>query len=197
MRPERAARAIATLRIFLAFAYVPAGLKKVLGEPFAAPGRTGPFYAFLDAFHATGGFYRFVGVVQLVAAGLLVSQRAAGLGTLVSLPVLTAIVALCWSTGVYPTATVTTAMWLGTVGLLRWDSPLAPRPARRDAARARRFAIGGVLSFALYLGLCAARGEVYRPLPGSRGPEMLVFPMMLLAVAVAWAVDARGPVRPR
>src|SRR5689334_12862731 len=57
--------AVVNLRILIGFAFLPAGLKKILGEPFTDPGNRGPFHEFLHAFHATGHFYTFVGVVQL------------------------------------------------------------------------------------------------------------------------------------
>lgn len=112
---------VAVLRIFLAFGMLPAGLKKLLGQPFTDPANGGPFHTFLHAFYATGFFYELVGVFQLVAAFLLMGQRYAFFGALVLLPVLTAILGLCWSTGVYPTASVVTLMWLGTLGLLVWE----------------------------------------------------------------------------
>ena len=113
--------AVVNLRFLIGFAFVPAALKKVLDQPFTDPANHGRFHDFLHAFHATGGFYTFVGVMQLVAAVLLCTQRFATLGAFVALPILSAITVFCWSTGVYPTATVATLMWLGTVGLVIWD----------------------------------------------------------------------------
>ena len=59
---------VAWLRIAIGFAFLPAGLKKILGQPFTDPSFQGRFHEFLHAFHATGFFYKFVGGVQLVAA---------------------------------------------------------------------------------------------------------------------------------
>ena len=114
---------VIVLRYLIGFAFLPAGLKKVLGQPFTDPANSGRFHDFLHAFHATGGFYRFVGVVQLTAAALLLTQRFALLGALLALPVITAIAAFCWSTGVVPTAVVATLMMLGTAALVVWDLP--------------------------------------------------------------------------
>jgi hypothetical protein len=167
--------AVANLRILIAFAFLPAGLKKVLGQPFTDAGASGPFHDFLHAFHATGAFYGVVGAVQLAAAALLVSQRLAVLGALIALPVLVAILAFCWSTGVVPTAIVVTLMTLGTLGLVAWDGHrLRALVSDRAiaAAPAAPIATGlwtacGVAVCLLYLAACAITGEVYRP----RGPE--------------------------
>lgn len=172
--------AVANLRILIGFAFLPAGLKKVLGQPFTDPGNQGPFHDFLHAFHATGGFYHVVGVMQLVVATLLMTQRFAAAGALLALPILTAIGALCWSTGAFPTASVVTLIWLGTLGLALWDAhrwrdvlrgddtarvPLAPPPSPLDRRLWERC---GLAILALYLAVTAIAGEIYRP----RGVEL-------------------------
>lgn len=159
------ATAAANLRILVGFAFLPAGLKKVLGQPFTDPGNHGPFHEFLHAFHATGGFYRFVGMLQLVAAALLMTQRGAVHGARLMLPIITAICALCWSTAVYPTATVTTLILLAVLGLVVWDlagAQLGPSPALA-AHDPRPWERCGAAILALYLGACAVSGGVYRP----------------------------------
>lgn len=160
---------VVQLRLLIGFAFLPAGLKKVLAQPFTAPDNVGPFHEFLRAFHATGFFYQFVGGVQLVAALLLLTQSFAGWGALLALPLVTAILALCWSTGVYPTATVVTLMFLGTLTLLAWE---LPRCSREEAELAPSHDAGlwracGLAIILLYLAACALSGDVYRP----RGAE--------------------------
>jgi uncharacterized membrane protein YphA (DoxX/SURF4 family) len=164
------------LRLLIGFAFLPAGLKKLLDQPFTDPANHGRFHDFLHAFHATGGFYQFVGAVQLTAAVLLLTQRLALIGALVMLPVLTAIMVFCWSTAVYPTATVATSMWLGVVGLVMWDLPrwrgvLTTRPATAAPATSPEVAPwtrAGLIILALYLGATAFTGTIYRP----RGVEL-------------------------
>lgn len=198
--------AVALLRIFIGFAFLPAGLKKVLGEPFTDAHLSGPFHDFLHAFHATGWFYEFVGGVQLVVAAFLMTGRFAFLGAVAALPVLTAILAFCWSTKVYPTASVVTLMWLGTLGLVVWDwalwrgvvrdEPLdeATREALRYEPIDRRlWAWAGIVVLVLYLGVCVATGGVFRP----RGdewstPAFYVFPLMLFVVLAASIAQARA-----
>jgi uncharacterized membrane protein YphA (DoxX/SURF4 family) len=195
--------AIVNLRILLAFALVPAGLKKVLGEPFTDPGNTGPFHEFLHAFLATGIFYPFVGAVQLGAALLLVSQRWAVVGSFVLLPILSAILAFCWGTRVYFTAVVVTLMFLSNVALLLWDvakwRPLfasgeqgsellrAPLPPVVDLGLWRACGLAIVV---LYLGVTAFSGGIYRP----RGveldnPAFFLFPVLAAFPVVTWLVD--------
>lgn len=77
---------VVNLRLVLGFAFLPAGLKKVLGQPFTDADKQGAFHDFLRAFHDTGAFYRFVGVLQLVTAALLLTQRWATLGAFLRSP---------------------------------------------------------------------------------------------------------------
>jgi len=194
---------VALTRIFVGFALVPSGLKKVLGEPFTDPANTGPFHEFLHAFHATGFFYSFVGAMQLVTALLLMSQRHASFGALMLLPIVTTILVLCWSTAVYPTASVVTLMWLATVGLLLWDldrfrgvlssRPAEPRPALTDATLWGRC---GLAVLGLYLFTCLIEGGVYRP----RGveldnPSFYVFPLLLILPIATLLLDRRRSAR--
>lgn len=174
------------LRLLIGFAFLPAGLKKVLAEPFTAPENVGTFHEFLRAFHATGFFYQFVGGVQLVAALLLLSQRFAAWGAALVLPLLTAILVLCWSTGVYPTAVVVSLMFLGTLVLLAWELPrysevfgaaLGGERPRYDVGLWRACGLGIIL---LYAAACALSGEVYRP----RGADWRQ-PAFYLLIAIA------------
>lgn len=200
LRAKRgAALAVAYLRIAIGFAFVPAGLKKVLGQPFTDLANSGLFHDFLHAFRDTGGFYRAVGALQLGAAVLLLTQRYAALGAALALPILTAIGAFCWSTAGIPTTTVVTLMWLGTLGLLAWDHPRwegllardgaaparAPAPELVEASLWERC---GLVVLALYFGATAAAGEIYRP----RGLELdrpafyLLIALPLVPVATHW-----------
>lgn len=195
LRGVRAANVgVAVLRLLIGFAFVPAGLKKVLGQPFTDPGNTGPFHDFLHAFHATGWFYRFVGVAQLAIAALLMTQRFAGLGAVLAAPVLVAITALCWSTGVVPTATVATLMLAGTAALVAWDAVAWRRPAGQAAPPIddRIWGACGAAILALYGVACALGGGVYRP----RGvaldePGFYILPVIAALPVLAWRIEAR------
>lgn len=181
---------VINLRFLIGFAFLPAALKKITGEPFTDPSNHGRFHDFLHAFYATGWFYRFVGVMQLVAAVLLFTQRFATLGALVALPILTAITALCWSTGVYPTAAIATLLLLGTTGLVVWDLPKLRGLFVADAMPVHRWMRCGIAMLVLYLGSTLLRGGVYRP----RGmewsePAFYVMPLVLLLPIVTLVLD--------
>lgn len=196
---------VVNLRILIAFAFVPAAMKKVLGQPFTDPTNHGVFHDFLHAFRATGWFYPFVGVMQLLSATLMMTQRFATLGAALALPILSAIMVFCWSTGVVPTATVATMMWLGIVGLLVWDierwrallAPndrvcevrVEPTPAPIDMGLWTKC---GIAILVIYFGSALAYGGVYRP----RGleldePAFYVMPAILLMPLVTLVIDQR------
>lgn len=197
--------AVVNLRFLIAFAFVPAAMKKLLGQPFTDPTNHGVFHDFLHAFRATGWFYPFVGAMQLLAAVLLFTQRFATLGAALALPILSAIMVFCWSTGVVPTATVATLMWLGTVGLLVWDlerwrALFVPShrtvELRIEPARApidmKLWTTCGIAILVVYLGSALAYGGVYRP----RGleldePAFYVMPAILLLPLVTLVIDQR------
>lgn len=196
---------MANLRILLGFAFVPAGAKKILGQPFTDPANTGPFHEFLHAFHATGAFYHFVGWVQLSIAVLLMTQTFATAGALMALPVFVAIVAFCWSTHVYFTAVMATLMLLGTTALAIWDFDKwrAVLPFGEASAGAPSLELDGpppiddrlwrrcgaaILGF--YGVLCWFSGGIYRP----RGveldnPAFYAFPLIALFPVVTLIVE--------
>jgi uncharacterized membrane protein YphA (DoxX/SURF4 family) len=183
----------AQLRIFIGFALLPSGLKKVLGEPFTDPGLSGPFHDFLDAFLGTGFFYSWVGVMQLVASILLLTQRLALVGALMALPIFSVILVFCWSTAVYPTASVVTLIFLGVLGLVLWDyrrwwrifatdesdnalgsespnmtnpsfpAPSKPADAPRPLIDVALWSRCGLAIIAVYALACALEGGIYRP----------------------------------
>ncbi len=197
---------VVNLRILLGFAFLPAGLKKVLAQPFTDPGNTGTFHEFLHAFHATGFFYQFVGIVQLTTATLLMTQTFATLGALMALPVFVAITVFCWSTQVFPTATMASLMLLGTCALVLWDydkwraifgsfrrpveAPAEPTaPPVVDITLWRSCGIGILV---LYLAICALAGGIYRP----RGveldnPAFYLLPLVALFPVVTFIIEQR------
>lgn len=188
------------LRILIGFAFIPAGLKKLLGQPFTDPANTGVFHEFLHAFHATGRFYQFVGALQLTAAVLLITQRHATLGAALAAPMLVAILVFCWSTGVVPTAIVVTLMSLGLLALILWDvqrwkallgittpaSPPAPPPVNL-----RLWSRCGWLILLLYFGNTAITGQVYRPMGVEwSNPSFIVLLIIAVLPVVTFALDS-------
>ncbi len=207
LREKRwAALCVVNLRILIGFAFLPAGLKKVLGQPFTAPDKTGAFHEFLHAFLATGLFYRFVGLLQLVAACLLMTQYFAFLGAIVMLPILVAISALCWSTGVgTPTLITVTLMTAGTLGLVIWDFDkwrgLLVSEGRSLAqtieppAKLVDYQLWARCGWAVlftYATASAMHGGVYRP----RGvelanPAFYLLPLITVYPVVTWMLDRK------
>lgn len=198
---------VVNLRLALGFAFLPAGLKKVLGQRFTDAANTGAFHEFLHAFYATGAFYRFVGGVQLLVALLLMTQTYGTLGALLALPLFTAITMLCWSTGAVPTAVMTTLMLLGAAALCAWDyeafrGVLRPASDRLQGAVQRAdvsaavtpapidlalWRACGATVLTIYLAACALAGGVYRP----RGvelanPQFYVLPLLMGVPVVTW-----------
>lgn len=75
-------------RIILVFGFIPSGMQKVLGERFTVLAVNHPMGNFLDAFYHTGYYYTFVGIMQVLAALLLLIPRTVVLGALIYLPII-------------------------------------------------------------------------------------------------------------
>ena len=58
-------------RVPLALAFLPSGLVKALGRRFTTLPVTDRVGYFFDGFFSVAGYYRFVGIMQLTAAALL------------------------------------------------------------------------------------------------------------------------------
>lgn len=195
---------VVNLRLLIGFAFLPAGLKKILAQPFTDPEKLGVFHEFLHAFLATGPFYRFVGLIQLFAACLLMTQRFAFLGAVLMMPVLIAIAALCWGTGVgIPTLVTVTLMGLGTLGLLIWDldklrSIFVPEggslvvqisPAT-NLVDYRLWAQCGWAVLATYVVATIFNGGVYRPRTVElSNPAFYLLPLITLYPVISWWID--------
>ncbi|HUH02397.1 MAG TPA: hypothetical protein VML75_10395 [Kofleriaceae bacterium] len=206
LRPKRWVNLfIVNLRILLGFAFLPAGLKKVLDQPFTDPENTGTFHEFLHAFHATGFFYQFVGAVQLAIAVLLMTQTFATLGALMAVPVFATISVFCWSTSAFFTAAMATLMLFGSVTLVAWDYekwrgvvpgqepavPATPQAGRAvpplDPTLWRRC---GSAILVLYLGISAYSGGIYRPKGVElHNPAFYILPLIALFPLVTLAIE--------
>jgi hypothetical protein len=111
------------VRVVLALAFVPSGLVKIMGEPFTTLPVSDPVGYFFAGFFSAHGYYRFIGVAQWVAGGLLLIPRTATLGALVYLPIIVNIFAITVAIGpaFAGTRVVTGAMMSANVYLLCWD----------------------------------------------------------------------------
>ena len=186
--------------MLIGFAFIPAGLKKLLGQPFTDPANTGVFHDFLHAFHSTGLFYQFVGALQLTAAVLLITQRHATLGAVLIAPILVAIFVFSWSTGVVPTAIVVTLMSVGLLALLLWDiqqwkmllglTTPAP-PVIPPVVTMRLWDRCGWLILFLYFGNTAITGQVYRPMGAEwSNPSFIVLVLIAILPVATFALDS-------
>ena len=191
---------VIVLRMLIGFAFIPAGLKKLLGQPFTDPANTGVFHEFLHVFHATGVFYQFVGALQLTAAVLLITQRYATVGAALLAPMLVTILVFCWSTGVVPTAIVVSLMSVGLLALLVWDMQRwkgllgITTPAPPDAppvVNMQLWSRCGWLILLLYFGNTAITGQVYRPMGAEwSNPSFIVLLIIAILPVVTFALDA-------
>ncbi len=76
-------------RLSLAYAFIFAGMVKILGERFASGlSIIHPMGAYLEALHHTGYYYTFIGVAQVIAAILLLIPRTVLLGALIYFPII-------------------------------------------------------------------------------------------------------------
>lgn len=76
-------------RLILAYAFIVAGMVKIVGERFASGlSINHPMGAYLESLHQTGYYYTFIGIAQVVAAILLIIPRTVTLGALLYFPII-------------------------------------------------------------------------------------------------------------
>ena len=75
-------------RVVLAAGFIPSGMQKVLGERFTVLAVNHPMGNFLEAFYHTGYYYTFVGILQVLAAILLLIPRTVTIGAFIYLPII-------------------------------------------------------------------------------------------------------------
>ncbi|RPD44310.1 hypothetical protein DNI29_21615 [Hymenobacter sediminis] len=117
--------AVIYTRYVIGGAFVFASLIKIKGERFTmVKGEGSPFHSpehFFETLYQSGLYWQFLGVAQLVAWVLLLTQRYALLGALLFLPIIANIYVITISYEFGYTHVITGAMLLATVGLLAWD----------------------------------------------------------------------------
>src|SRR5262245_48049942 len=110
----------AIVRVLLALAFTPSGLVKVLGHRFTLLPVSDPVGYFFDALFQAHGYYRFIGLCQLIAAALLLSPTTATLGAVIYFPIILNIFVITLSVDFGNTRLITGAMALGCLYLLFW-----------------------------------------------------------------------------
>src|SRR5688572_15884257 len=107
-------------RIVLALGFIPSGIVKIIGERFTALSVNHPLGHYLEALHLTGYYYTFIGILQVMAAVLLLIPRTALLGAIIYFPVILNICILAYAVRFEGTR-ITTLMVLANLYLLCWD----------------------------------------------------------------------------
>ncbi len=108
-------------RIALALGFLPSGMQKVLGERFTVLAVNHPMGNFLEAFHHTGYYYTFVGVMQVLAAILLLIPRTVTLGAFIYFPIILNICILSLAVRFDGSQITSPLMLCGVLYLLCWD----------------------------------------------------------------------------
>jgi len=117
---------IVYVRYLIGFAFVVPSLIKIKGERFTAKsGESEPFgsaFHFFETMFQSGFYWQFIGLGQLIAGALLMTQRYAKLGALIYLPIIVNITVIVWSIefGI-GTPVITTLILLANLLLIVWD----------------------------------------------------------------------------
>lgn len=107
-------------RVMLAFGFIPSGIVKIMGERFTALSANHPLGHYFEALHLTGYYYTFIGVIQVIAALLVLIPRTALLGAIIYFPVILNICILAYAVRFEGTR-ITTLMLFANLYLLGWD----------------------------------------------------------------------------
>lgn len=190
-------------RILLAVAFLPTGFVKLSGQRFTLLPVSDPVGFFFEAMYRTGPYWLFIGLVQVVAAVLVVVPRTSLVGALLFLPVTLSIVLITWGVGFTGTVGVVTMMLIAVVYLLCWDGdrlwpalalvcsplPCSPLIRRAHPLELIGWALGGGVGAGLFL---VVRGI----LPRTFTPLLLVAGAVAAAVVVTGWIVAAARLRP-
>lgn len=110
------------LRLALAWGFIASGMVKILGERFASGLSVNhPMGQYLQALHNTGYYYTFIGVIQVLAAILLLVPRTVVLGALLYFPVILNICILSYAMRFEGSILTSPLMVLGSLFLICWN----------------------------------------------------------------------------
>lgn len=108
-------------RIALAAGFLPSGFVKINGERFTALAINHPMGHYLEALFYTGYYYPFIGVMQMLAAILLLIPRTATLGALIYFPIILNITVLSLAVRFDGSLFTAPLMLTAVIFLLCWD----------------------------------------------------------------------------
>lgn len=109
------------VRIILAYAFLFAGFVKVNGERFTSLSDNHPMGHYLEALFHTGYYYSFIGIMQMLAAILLLIPRTALLGALIYFPLILNICILSLAVRFDGSILTSPLMVMANFYLLCWD----------------------------------------------------------------------------
>ena len=109
-------------RLSLAYAFLAAGMVKIVGERFASGlAEIHPMGAYLEALHHTGYYYTFIGIAQVIAAIFLLIPRTVLLGALLYFPIIVNIWVLSFAVRFEGSLVTSPLMVCANLYLLVWN----------------------------------------------------------------------------
>lgn len=108
-------------RYLIAFAFIPSGLKKILGERFTQISTDNPIGFFFEGLYQTGMYWNFLGWAQVLSAFLLMTQRFATLGAVFFFFIISNIWVITISMNFSGTWIITSLILIAVIMLLLWD----------------------------------------------------------------------------
>lgn len=108
-------------RVSLSFGFLMAGFVKIMDERFASGlSLVHPMGSYLDALHQTGYYYTSIGIVQILAAILLLIPRTVFLGAILYFPIILNIFILSYAVRFVGSLLSSPLMLLANIFLLCW-----------------------------------------------------------------------------
>lgn len=156
-------------RYLIGGAFVFASLIKIKGIRFTSEsGATYPIntaWHFFETMHQSGLYWQFIGVSQLIAGLLLMTQRYAKLGALINLPIIVNIFIITISYSFKGTPIITGLMVLANLLLILWDWDslkllINHTPAIKTIKRLEDFKIWEIVGLLLFIFTTIYRGFV-------------------------------------
>ena len=108
-------------RLLLAVGFIPTGMVKLLGRPFASMDPASPLGGFFDTLYQSGVWWQFLGLSQVAAGVLILIPRTATLGAAMFTPIIVNVFIITISYDFNYTPAITAQMVLACGYLLVWD----------------------------------------------------------------------------
>jgi len=108
-------------RILLSIAFIPSGLKKLLGERFTNISVDNPVGFFFEGLYQSGFYWNYLGFMQVLCSLLIIIPRTMYLAAVLYLPIIININIIVISMNFKGTPIITGLMLLANIYLLVWD----------------------------------------------------------------------------